>query len=48
MVFATDTAYDNQRVIRETMEGVQAMPMDEASRKKVFADNARRPFRLSV
>jgi uncharacterized protein len=49
MVFATDTPYDNQlgeRVVRETFEAVQAMPIDEASRRKIFADNARRLFRL--
>ena len=51
MVFATDTPYDNQlgeRVIRETIEGVKAMPIDEASKRKIFADNARRLFRLPV
>jgi uncharacterized protein len=51
MVFATDTPYDNQlgaRVIRETIEGVQAMAIDDTSKKKIFADNARRLFRLPV
>jgi predicted TIM-barrel fold metal-dependent hydrolase len=51
MLFATDTPYDNQlgeRVIRETIEGVEAMPIDEANKKKLFADNARRLFRLPV
>jgi predicted TIM-barrel fold metal-dependent hydrolase len=43
--------YDNQlgeRVTRKTIEGVQAMPIDEISRKKIFADNARRLFRLPI
>jgi len=37
-----------ERVTRETIEGVQAMPIDEVSRRKIFADNARRLFRLPV
>ena len=51
MVFATDTPYDNQlgeRVTRETIEGVEAMPIDAAAKKKIYADNARRLFRLPV
>ena len=51
MLCATDTPYDNQlgeRVTRETIAGVQAMPTDDASRQKIFADNARRLFRLPV
>jgi predicted TIM-barrel fold metal-dependent hydrolase len=51
MVCASDTPYDNQlgeRVARETIAGVKAMPIDEISRKKIFADNARRLFRLPV
>jgi len=49
MVFATDTPYDNElgeRVYRETIAAVQAMPIDEASRFKIFEGNARRLFRL--
>ena len=37
-----------ERVIRETIEGVQAMAIDDTSKKKIFADNARRLFRLPV
>ena len=51
MVFATDTPYDNQlgeRVTRETIEGIEAMPIDAASKNKIYADNARRLFRLPV
>ena len=49
MVFATDTPYDNElgsRVYRETIAGVEAMPIDEASRAKIYEGNARRLFRL--
>ena len=37
MVFATDTPYDNQlgeRVTRETIEGVEAMPIDAAAGRR--------------
>ena len=50
MVFATDMPYDNElgaRLYRETIPAVQAMPIDEASRRKIFSGNARRLFRLS-
>ncbi len=49
MVFATDTPYDNElgaRLYRETIPAVEAMPIDEESRRKVFSGNARRLFRL--
>jgi predicted TIM-barrel fold metal-dependent hydrolase len=49
MVFATDTPYDNElgaRVYRETIAAVQAMPIDEVSRVKIFEGNARQLFRL--
>jgi aminocarboxymuconate-semialdehyde decarboxylase len=49
MVFATDTPYDNElgaRVYRETIPAVQRMAIDETSRGKIFAGNARRLFRL--
>jgi len=50
MVFATDTPYDNElgaRVYRETIAGVDAMPIDEAARAKIYEGNARRLFRLA-
>jgi aminocarboxymuconate-semialdehyde decarboxylase len=50
MVFATDTPYDNEfgeRVYRETIPAVQAMPIDEARRRMIFEGNALRLFRLS-
>jgi len=49
MVFATDTPYDNElgaRVYRETIAGVDAMPIDDASRARIYEDNARRLFQL--
>lgn len=49
MVFATDTPYDNElgeRVYRETIAGVEAMPIDDASKAKIYEGNARRLFRL--
>jgi predicted TIM-barrel fold metal-dependent hydrolase len=49
MVFATDTPYDNElgaRVYRETIAGVDAMPIDDVSRAKIYEGNARRLFRL--
>jgi len=49
MVFATDTPYDNElgdRVYRETIAGVDAMAIDEATRSKIYEGNARRLFRL--
>ncbi len=51
MVFATDTPYDNElgaRVYRETIAGVEAMPIDEASRFKIWESNARQLFRLTA
>jgi aminocarboxymuconate-semialdehyde decarboxylase len=50
MLFATDMPYDNElgeRLYRETIPAVQAMPIDEASRRKIFDGNARRLFRLA-
>ena len=49
MVFATDMPYDNEmgeRVYRETIAAVDAMPIDETSRTKIYEGNARRLFRL--
>jgi len=49
MVFATDTPYDNElgsRVYRETIAGVEAMPIDAACKAKIYEGNARRLFRL--
>jgi aminocarboxymuconate-semialdehyde decarboxylase len=50
MVFATDTPYDNElgaRVYRETIAGVDAMPIDDASKAQIYEGNARRLFRLA-
>jgi predicted TIM-barrel fold metal-dependent hydrolase len=49
MVFATDTPYDNElgtRVYRETIPAVDAMPISNADRRKIFEGNARRLFKL--
>lgn len=49
MVFATDTPYDNElgiRVYRETIPAVEAMPIGDVDRAKIFEGNARRLFRL--
>jgi predicted TIM-barrel fold metal-dependent hydrolase len=51
MVFATDTPYDNElgaRVYRETIAAVEAMPIDETTRLKIWESNARRLFRLTT
>jgi aminocarboxymuconate-semialdehyde decarboxylase len=50
MVFATDTPYDNEfgeRVYRETIPAVEAMPVSDAVKQQIFESNARRLFRLS-
>jgi len=49
MVFATDTPYDDElgtRVYRETIPAVEAMPISNADRRKIFEGNARRLFKL--
>ena len=49
MVFATDTPYDNElgtRVYRETIPAVDAMPISNGDRRKIFEGNARRLFKL--
>ena len=50
MVFATDTPYDNElgaRVYRDTIAGVDAMSIDDASKAKIYEGNARRLFHLA-
>ncbi len=49
MMFATDSPYDNEmgaRVYRETIPAIEAMPISEADKKKIFEDNARSFFKL--
>jgi uncharacterized protein len=51
VLFATDTPYDNQlgeRVYRETLAGVEEMSITAQEKQKIYADNARRIFRLPV
>ena len=43
MVFATDTPYDNEfgeRVYRETIPAVEAMPVSDAVKQQIFEGNA--------
>ena len=50
MVFATDMPYDNEfgaRLYRETIPAVEAMAIDDESRRKIFSANAQRLFRLA-
>ena len=49
MVFATDTPYDNEcgeRLYRETIPAVEAMPIPAEARQQIFEGNARRLFHL--
>ena len=49
MVFATDMPYDNEygeRLYRETIPAVEAMPIDAAAKRKIYELNARRLFRM--
>jgi aminocarboxymuconate-semialdehyde decarboxylase len=50
MVFATDTPYDDEigeRVYRETIAGVEGMPIPDEAKRRIYEGNARRLFRLS-
>lgn len=49
MVFATDMPYDDElgaRLYRETLPAVEAMPIEDESRRKILSGNAHRLFRL--
>jgi predicted TIM-barrel fold metal-dependent hydrolase len=49
MVFATDSPYDDElgeRVYRETIPAVEAMPIGDEDTRQIFEGNARRLFRL--
>ena len=51
LVFATDMPFDNQmgrRLIRDTIESVEQMGLDEADKRKVYRDNAIKLLRLPV
>lgn len=51
MLFGTDFPYGPQHghvKIRETVRSVQEMDIPESDKRKIFEDNARRLFRLSV
>jgi predicted TIM-barrel fold metal-dependent hydrolase len=50
MVFATDSPYDDElgeRVYRETIPAVEAMPIGDENKHRIFEGNARRLFRLA-
>ena len=50
MVFATDSPYDDElgeRVYRETIPAVEAMPISADDKQKIFEGNARRLFLLT-
>jgi len=51
MVFATDSPYDSQcgeLLYRDTIRGVEGMPIGETNRQKIFELNARRLFRIDA
>ena len=51
MLFGTDAPYDNrmgERLYRETITAVEAMNITEEARRKIYAENARRIFRLAI
>jgi predicted TIM-barrel fold metal-dependent hydrolase len=51
MVFATDFPFDNQnghRLIRDTIESVEAMGLCDEDKRKVYADNAVSLLRLPL
>lgn len=51
LVFATDMPFDNQmgrRLIRDTIESVEAMGLDADEKKKIYRDNAIKLLRLPV
>lgn len=51
MMFATDSPYDNEmgvRVYRETIPAIEAMPISQADKQKIFEVNARQFFRLTA
>lgn len=50
MLFATDSPYDDEfgeRVYRETIPAVEAMPIPDADKRAIFEGNARRLLRLA-
>jgi predicted TIM-barrel fold metal-dependent hydrolase len=51
MLFGTDMPFDNQlgrRLIRQTIESVERMGLNERDKKKIFQDNAIRVLRLPL
>jgi predicted TIM-barrel fold metal-dependent hydrolase len=51
LLFGTDMPFDSQfglRYTRETIESIERMDINDAEKKMIFEDNARKLFRLSV
>jgi predicted TIM-barrel fold metal-dependent hydrolase len=51
MIFGTDMPFDNQvgrRLIRQTIESVERMGLDDEGKKKIYQDNAIRLLRLPL
>ena len=51
VVFATDSPYDDElgeRVYRETIPAVEAMPIEDEDKRKIFEGTARRIFKLGA
>jgi aminocarboxymuconate-semialdehyde decarboxylase len=51
LLFGTDfpfAGHDGERVTRQTIEAIARMDIDEAEKKKIFEDNARKLVRLPV
>jgi len=51
MLFATDTPYDNElgnRKIRETINSIEELDINNLEKKKIFEDNARNLLRLPI
>jgi predicted TIM-barrel fold metal-dependent hydrolase len=51
MIFGTDMPFDNQvgrRLIRQTIESVERMGLDDEEKKKIYQDNAIKLLRLPL
>lgn len=51
MLFATDFPYDSQfgeRYTRQTIDAIKQMDIDDAEKKRIFVDNARKILRLTI
>jgi len=51
MLFGTDAPFDNQlgrRLIRQTIDSVERMGLNDEEKKKIYQDNAMRLLRLPL